>query len=65
MSERNLYRFMVFIIIVAFIKLLVLEDYGSVIALSIGLVPLLQDLRRDHSDQHTGVTGEQESRESE
>ncbi len=63
MSERNLYRFMVFIIIVAIIKLLIAEDYGSVIALTVGLVPLIQDLRREaqQAQPANGQAGDEES----
>ena len=47
MSARNLYRFMVAIIIVAIIKLLIADDYGNAIALMVALVPLIQDLRNE------------------
>ena len=47
MSERNLYRFMIFVIVMAIIKLLLSDDYGNAIVLLVALVPLVQDLRRE------------------
>lgn len=64
MNELNLYRFMVFIIIVAIVKLLLSDDYGNAIVLMVALVPLLQDLRREHREQAAG-SRESESTEGE
>lgn len=47
MNARNLYRFMIAIIIVAIIKLLLDDDFGNAIVLMVALVPLIQDLRND------------------
>lgn len=59
MSERSLYRFMVFIIIVAIIKLLLQDDYGNAIVLMVALVPLLQDLRREAQETQNAQEGEE------
>jgi ABC-type dipeptide/oligopeptide/nickel transport system ATPase component len=58
MSARNLYRFMIAVIIIAIVKLLISDDWGNAIALMAALVPLIQDLRNETKAETEGDSDE-------
>ena len=51
MNSRDLYRIIAFIILVIAVKMTIEGDYTNAVALFVGLIPLMQDLKNSRDDE--------------